>query len=247
MALETSIQHLNEQFAEQKETIGKLEQQLEELIEAKKTHEEELLGKFAVLLNEKKLKIREQQRLLAGAKINTKDAKRVAKPTQVAKGHTPQPSRKGKRKVDVKNESESENEDAFENDNDRVATAGGPNVEDTDTDGSAQRADTPELSDGGVTEDEDDDDGDELDTKGAALQMEGRPSETGKRDEQMEVDSLPPSRELPFGKTEHGVDVDRRAGKETKTMEADKDKSVLNQEAGNEDDETEGDEDDDEL
>ena len=225
--LETSIQNLTSQLTEQKQTIDKLEQQLEDLIQAKKAHEEELLGKFALLLNEKKLKIREQQRLLAGAKIDRNAAKKVGRAKEVAKGRTPEASRKGKRKVDVKDEEpEDEDEDGFENN--RVATRGGPNAEDTDADREEQ-AETPDPSDQDVTEDDGDDD---LDA-GGEDQGTGRP-ETSKNDEQMRVDALPPSRELPFGK------LDVSAGRE---MEADR--SGLNQEAGNEDEETE--DDDDEL
>lgn len=211
------------------------------------------MAKFARLLNEKKLKIREQQRLLASAKLDPNAAKKVAQPKQLAKGHTPQPSRKGKRKVDVKDESESGNEDAFEIDNHRVATAGGPGVEDTDGDDGEEQVETPELSDQDVTEDDDDGGGDDdLDTRvkdqDAAGKHQGEVEETHNPSkdaiEEMQIDSLPPSRALPFGNHNSNANVDASAGKET-VKEADKDRSVLNQEAGNEDDETEGDEDDD--
>ena len=226
-ALEIYIQNLTSQLTEQKETIEKLEQQLEDLIQAKKSHEEELLGKFALLLNEKKLKIREQQRLLAGAKVDPNGAKKVERAKEVTKGRTPEASRKGKRKVDVKDEeSGDEDEDGFENT--RVVTQGRPNAEDADVDGEEQ-VETPDPSEEDVTEDEDDDD---LDT-GGEDQGQRRP-ETGKKDEQMQVDALPPSRELPFGKHVG-------AGREVEV-----DRSNLNQEAGNEDEETD-ETDDDEL
>ena len=225
-ALETSIQTLTSQLTEQKQTINKLEQQLEDLIQAKKAHEEELLGKFALLLNEKKLKIREQQRLLAGAKIDPNAAKKVERAKEVAKGRMPEASRKGKRKVDVKDESENEDEDGFESN--RVATRGALDAEDVDADGGEQM-ETPDPSEQDVTEDDGDDD------LGAGGGDEGTGRiETSKNDEKMQVDTLPPSRELPFGK--HGVGAGRG-------MEADR--SILNQEAGNEDEETE--DDDDEL
>ena len=201
------------------------------------------MAKFALLLNEKKLKIREQQRLLAGAKINSNDAKKVAgKAKELAKGRTPQPSRKGKRKVDVKDEDEDEDEDGFEYHG--VATAGGPNAEDTDADEGDGQVDTPEVSDQDVAEDDEGGSDDDLGA-GGKDQVAGRihhgkeTRETTKNGEKMQIDTLPPSRELPFGKH----DANGSAGKET-TTEADR--SVLNQEAGNEDDETE-DEDDDEL
>ena len=44
--------------------------QLDNLIEEKTSHENALLEKFRQLINSKKLKIRDQQRLLAGAKVD---------------------------------------------------------------------------------------------------------------------------------------------------------------------------------
>lgn len=196
------------------------------------------MSKFALLLNEKKLKIREQQRLLAGAKINPNDAKKLAKPKTPIKGRTPEASRKGKRKIDVKDESENEDENGFA-DNNRVATRGGSNVEDTDADDGEEQVETPDPSDQDVTEDDDDDGGDDDDLVAGEKDQAKETHETSKNDEKMEVDALPPSRELPFGKNA----VDGGVGRQTTTVA---DKSVLNQEAGNEDDETE-DEDDDEL
>ncbi|EME48035.1 hypothetical protein DOTSEDRAFT_114269, partial [Dothistroma septosporum NZE10] len=55
---------------EQQAQVAKLSAELDKLVEAKKRHEEEMLSKFAALLNAKKLKIRDQQRLLAGTKVD---------------------------------------------------------------------------------------------------------------------------------------------------------------------------------
>lgn len=83
---------------QQHEVVKDLERQLDELVKAKKEQENELLQKFATLLNAKKLKIRDLQRLLAGAKI---DPERAAAVQSSRKYHSksPQPSRKGKRKA----------------------------------------------------------------------------------------------------------------------------------------------------
>ncbi|KAE8306512.1 hypothetical protein BDV41DRAFT_558281 [Aspergillus transmontanensis] len=51
-------------------TIRQLNKQLEEFVSAKTQHEEQLVVNFVQLLNEKKLKIRNQQRLLASAKVD---------------------------------------------------------------------------------------------------------------------------------------------------------------------------------
>lgn len=58
---------LTDRYREAENTIAKLSQQLADLMEAKSQHENQLLANFAQLLNEKKLKIRNQQRLLASA------------------------------------------------------------------------------------------------------------------------------------------------------------------------------------
>ena len=50
-------------------TITALQAQIADLVKAKREHEEQLISKFVLLLNEKKSKIRNQQRLLSTAKI----------------------------------------------------------------------------------------------------------------------------------------------------------------------------------
>ena len=68
--LQAKVDDLSLKYEEQGKVIQKLNKQLEEFIEAKKEHESALLQKFQELLNEKKLKIRDQLRLLAGAKFD---------------------------------------------------------------------------------------------------------------------------------------------------------------------------------
>jgi DNA double-strand break repair and V(D)J recombination protein XRCC4 len=69
------ITALRSELEEQKATVSKLNQQLEDLIKAKAEHENALLQKFTELLNSKKLKIRDQQRLLATAKVDPRAGK----------------------------------------------------------------------------------------------------------------------------------------------------------------------------
>lgn len=54
----------------EKETIKKLRAQLDDFIETKNEVETAMLQQFMELLNEKKRKIRDQSRLLAGAKVD---------------------------------------------------------------------------------------------------------------------------------------------------------------------------------
>jgi predicted nucleic acid-binding Zn-ribbon protein len=66
-ALEQQVTTLSDRYSAAEDTIQKLSQQLEELLRAKDLHETHLMANFAQLLNEKKLKIRNQQRLLVSA------------------------------------------------------------------------------------------------------------------------------------------------------------------------------------
>ena len=225
--LESEVQDLTVKYDEQSKTIEKLNQQLEDLVQAKKEHEDALLEKFRELLNSKKLKIRDQQRLLAGAKVDPKQAAKVQTARQSSKGYKPAPSRKGKRKAEVKaEESESEDEESFER----------KSPLEKQEDEVSEDVNTPEASDQDVTEDESDDD---LDAAPRDAILPDRSKEDGGKLHNMQLDAPPPTRELPFGKADIGGG--REQVKPTETQ----DKSMLNQEAGNEDEET--DDDDDEL
>lgn len=61
---------LLERLDRQAEAVKQLREQLEQLLRAKEQHENSLLEKFRELLNSKKLKIRDQQRLLNSAEID---------------------------------------------------------------------------------------------------------------------------------------------------------------------------------
>jgi hypothetical protein len=61
------VTSLTDRYRTAEDTIAKLTQQLADLMQAKTQHENQMIANFAQLLNEKKLKIRNQQRLLASA------------------------------------------------------------------------------------------------------------------------------------------------------------------------------------
>jgi hypothetical protein len=93
--------------------INKLKEQLESLTAAKSSYENELLEKFAALLNEKKAKIRDQQRLLASAKVDPEKLARIRESrlspgSDVREAGT---SRSGKRKADMNRGAEHSSED----------------------------------------------------------------------------------------------------------------------------------------
>jgi hypothetical protein len=83
----------------------KLFEELQELIKAKADHENELLEKFSKLLNEKKAKIRDQQRALSRAGADTESVEMASRPREEIASPPPAaskkagPSRRGKRKA----------------------------------------------------------------------------------------------------------------------------------------------------
>lgn len=89
------------------DSIKELKAQLDEFITTKEEDETQMLEKFRDLLNEKKLKIRKQHRLLATAKVDPDKLTGIV-------GHNAGPSRSGKRKVSIKEEEEDESDDGFD-------------------------------------------------------------------------------------------------------------------------------------
>ncbi|WQF81747.1 Putative DNA repair protein XRCC4 [Colletotrichum destructivum] len=82
------------------ESVRELKAQLDELMAAKEADESELLEKFRDLLNEKKVKIRQQQKLLASASVDPAKLAQVQSSLQAAgKGHAAAKSRPAKRKA----------------------------------------------------------------------------------------------------------------------------------------------------
>lgn len=81
--------------------MKELKSQLDELLTSKQDDETALLQKFRDLLNEKKVKIREQQKVIAaGSFPNSQSAsQRVSQTLDPQPSRTPAPSRPGKRKV----------------------------------------------------------------------------------------------------------------------------------------------------
>lgn len=73
--LEQRLSRLQQQYRAADNTIKQLNKQFEDFITAKCRHEEQLMTNFTQVLNQKKLKIRNQQRLLASAKIDVDDGK----------------------------------------------------------------------------------------------------------------------------------------------------------------------------
>ncbi|KAK0705114.1 hypothetical protein B0H67DRAFT_371789 [Lasiosphaeris hirsuta] len=131
--------------------VAELRSQVEELTQSKKASEAEMLEKLCGLLNEKKVKIREQQRLLATANVDPSKLAAVLasrpSPSARAAGYVPKASRASKRKTRGDDSDES-SDDGFEKmDVDKEELPPPATAEKDDSD----------LEDGQRTPDDDDD------------------------------------------------------------------------------------------
>lgn len=207
-ALANQLSGLQTSVSEQQQEIAELKAQLDDLVEAKKNHEKELYRKFAALLNSKKLKIRDQQRLLAQAKVDPKAASQISH-ARSPSGHKPTTSRSSKRKAHHNiNESETDDDDmgavAFEDQENKTRQSSGGDLS------------TPERSD--VDTDDDSDAGfapapvpsqPSRPIVNVASNKEGatkttQPEDSNPMPEEPAMQSLPPRRQLPFSKkSEH--------------------------------------------
>lgn len=183
VALRTELESLQASVFSQKDDVARLNQQLDDLVKAKTEHEDELLQKFAALLNEKKLKIRDQQRLLNGAQIDPAAAAEVGR-SRDRTGRRAGMSRAGKRRANgASAEPEAEDDES--------------NAEDDAADG--QLEGTPPPSD----QETEDEDGFEAPAPSASTRRKSPPIKQ-KDPSSMDVDEpeeLPPRRELPFSRT----------------------------------------------
>ncbi|RDW88104.1 hypothetical protein BP6252_00136 [Coleophoma cylindrospora] len=184
-----------------------------ELVKAKADHEDDLLQKFSILLNEKKLKIRDQQRLLASAKVDPEklaavEATRGPKRTATASG-----TRKRKTGHNLRGATrEEESEDEFE----KMDVDADPSA---DPAADSDRAVTPDR--GSETETETEDEGDAraelVPTVAEAKELTRAKNDDG--------DVLPPPRALPFAKklaaSVSKVDAAKDDGSETQSDDDD--------------------------
>ncbi|KAK5172663.1 uncharacterized protein LTR77_002783 [Saxophila tyrrhenica] len=181
--LRNQLESLQASVSGQQCEVANLTKQLDDLVKAKKEHEDELLTKFAALLNAKKLKIRDQQRLLNAAKIDPAAAEETRAARGGGRGHgrTAKASGRGKRKVDdVESVADEEMEDG------RLPEA----VEDYEEERREEETPPHSEADDDATEDEDD-----LDAP-APVRL-GKAKANERMD--IEVDrELPPKRDLPF-------------------------------------------------
>ncbi|TVY27673.1 hypothetical protein LHYA1_G004914 [Lachnellula hyalina] len=109
----TELQALKSIIKSKDEQFKKLEESFAELVDLKNGHEKSLFEKFSLLLNEKKLKIRDQQRLLASSNVDPAKLEALEAIRRDSGSRSAGPSRKGKRKAD-ENIEENESDEGFE-------------------------------------------------------------------------------------------------------------------------------------
>lgn len=222
--LDEEVASLKAKYQSSSETLAKLNTQLEDLIKAKKEHEEELIGKLVALLNEKKLKVRNQQRLLASAKIDPKKAKELETSAQ-GRGRQAGASSRSKRKAIQQATEVGSSDDDFER----------MDIDPSRPDGQAdeQEQSEDEVTPSPTEDEEDDNEGLPLRTRS----REGTLREpAADAEDTPQTSSPPPPRDLPFGR--------RTAGKAKEPQEQ---RKRAGPEPAQEDAETEGETDDDEL
>lgn len=174
---------LHEELQEHRDRVMQLEKCLTELTQHKIAHEKVMLDKFTLLLNEKKLKIRDQQRLLASAKV---DPEKLAAVEASRKSRKAGPSRGNKRKAAQKDESE-ESE--------------GHEKMDVDAPVAASVAENAQSSAGETTTGaESDDDDDERVTLPTRAAPDAAELSSPKHQEEVSKSVAPPKRALPFTK-----------------------------------------------
>ncbi|EPE37118.1 hypothetical protein GLAREA_09281 [Glarea lozoyensis ATCC 20868] len=178
--------HIIQKRMEEKDAqIKKLEEGMDELVKLKTSHESALLEKFSILLNEKKLKIRDQQRLLSASNIDPEKLEEVAR-SRDSRSRSAGPSRSGKRKLAVKDD---ESDDGFE----KMEVEEEADVL-NDSDGEGRRTPEPDLT---ASEDSDDEPVPPPIRKTAHSQEMNEPPSSA-AEVKKEDFVPPPRRELPF-------------------------------------------------
>ena len=210
--LENQMSKEREDASTSTSTITSLQKQLEELTKAKAEHEDELLQKFAALLNEKKLRLREMNRQMSTGKVDKKALERLEATLPPSSSATRQ---RGKKRAarETEQENQSEESDGFE-----AMDVDKPETEKKAADSEDERHTTDDE-----TETESEDEVDKPVTSQTEAGSAGSSKTPQKQKEQQQ--SLPPPRNLPFTRQT------KQAGKEAEAPSPD------DEETASEDDE----------
>ncbi|KAL4915568.1 hypothetical protein BDW62DRAFT_121351 [Aspergillus aurantiobrunneus] len=179
-------------FRTAENTINLLNKQLEEFISSKNQHEQQLISDFVQLLNEKKLKIRNQQRLLACAKVDPQKVSIMQAATASDVSRPDMKGRKSKRPAETIVD-ETDSEDGFEKMETDKLKQQAHNDADEATDDEGRSTPQP-LEDEDKTASDDEESAPSL--KGSHPQRRDRRRQGPS--EQVIARSTPPRRELPF-------------------------------------------------
>jgi hypothetical protein len=166
---------------------------LTELTKLKNEHEDGLIEKFAKILNEKKLKIRDQQRILASANVDPRRLAEVEQSRRQPRSSSPGPSRAAKRKAGatLSIKSDDESDDAYKKmDIDPPSPEKGPEEEEEERNTEDERSTASET--------EDDEPPFQLLTTSKGNDGQSSGSRLGQEPMSSE---FPPKRDLPFAKS----------------------------------------------
>ncbi|EXJ60643.1 hypothetical protein A1O7_04796 [Cladophialophora yegresii CBS 114405] len=195
--LQGEVTGLRGQVKTKDDMVASLQKQIDELVEAKAEHEKQMLSKFALLLNEKKLKIRNMQRILSTAKIDQKKLREL----QAVIGDEPAGIvRRKKRAAEEEVQHESDDTDAYETmDADPLRTA-------------QQENESPESGNSTPTASEADDDTDDQDlSKPPAYSNQPRTRAATSTTSQKEIRTPPPKKSQKEGEPAPPTDDDDEA------------------------------------
>jgi hypothetical protein len=183
----SELHTLQASLIEKDAQIKELEERLEELVKLKADHENALLEKFSMLLNEKKLKIRDQQRLLSASNVDPGKLEAVAR-SRDTRSRSAGPSRSGKRKQVIEDDESDEGFEKMDVEKEQVDT-----TNDSEDDG--RRTPDPEST---ASEASDDDDPPQSPTRKTAEKINEEDVSSSATATAKEVSPPPPRRELPF-------------------------------------------------
>ncbi|KAF4634002.1 hypothetical protein G7Y89_g4097 [Cudoniella acicularis] len=185
------LQTLRYKLEEKDEAIKRLEESFKELVDLKNEHEKALLEKFSLLLNEKKLKIRDQQRLLSASDVDPAKLAALESERRESRSRSAGPSRERKRKVEE--QSDDESDDAFEKMDIDKESAANESEED-------RRTPTPESTADEASEDEAPPSPPPKKKKVSNAKIGGKKSVAEASSSDFSETDIPPKRELPFQK-----------------------------------------------
>jgi DNA double-strand break repair and V(D)J recombination protein XRCC4 len=189
--VQRELGELKAQLKAKEAEAEKINEELAQMVKLKNNHENDLIEKFSLLLNEKKLKIRDQQRLLATANVDPAKAAALERSKASAKSGSAGPSKARKRKAGKVGQGETDSDEGFEK-------MDVDNQQDDATDSEGELPRTPERDSTPEVDSEDEAPPAPPPARKAAGDKKAAGSNAAP--DASESEDLPPRRELPFSK-----------------------------------------------